>query len=388
MTATDGVGLDASVIFTLYITDENDNKPEFITTYNDPIMILENETVGYLLASGKAIDVDSGASGDVTYQIAGAKGKFAIDSNGNITLQSSLDRENEDSYRLIITASDHGTPQKSSVLEINVTVGDVNDKDPMFGANFYSVVVPENESTLATIQIVDATDADVGKNAELTFEITEGNSDSVFSISTSYDATNKKYNGSIVLDKELDFETTTSYSLKIVASDMGADNVRTSTAHVFINVQNINDEFPEFSPSNVYSFSVSEIAPDGTPVGTVLATDDDAGAFGKITSYEFAPNTPSDVTKNFELSSTGVITLASGSNIDFDSSNTSYAFSVVATDGGGLSSTASVTINVTGHNEEAPSFQKQSYNGSVYENLAAGQLIVMVNTACIVSCLH
>ncbi len=381
VTATDGGGMYSTTTFSLAITDVNDNAPDFRNTFNTPFEVSEDEDVGLALASAEATDEDSGANGDVTYQMAGAQGKFAIDSNGQITLQSSLDHETNAFYTLVVTAFDHGFPnQMSATNEINVTVIDVNDNIPEFGSTFYSINVPENESTLVTVESISASDADAGKNAELAFEIIDGNNDNKFTITTSYDSTNNKYIGNIKLATSLDYETETSYSLQILASDMGADKVQSSTAFVSIKVININDEVPVFSPSDSYTFSISEIAISGTPVGTVYATDNDAGSFGKISSYTFAPDTSSNVTMNFELSQTnGVVTLSSSSNLDYDSNSQSYTFFVVASDGGDGSSTASVVVNVLDHNEDAPSFDSQTYTGSVEENLGMDQLITTVS---------
>ena len=381
VTATDGGGMYSTTYFSLTITDVNDNKPDFQNTFNTPFEVSENEAGGFFLASAKATDDDSGANGDVTYQMAGAQGKFAIDSDGLITLQSSLDRETNAFYTLVVTAFDHGFPNPMSATnEINVTVTDVNDNVPKFDSTFYSINVPENESLLATVESVSASDEDAEKNAELAFAIIDGNSDNKFTITTSYNSTNDKYIGNIKLASPLDYETETSYSLQILASDMGTGQVQSSTAFVSIKVININDEAPVFSPSDSYSFSISEIAISGTPVGTVYATDNDVGSFGKISSYTFAPDTSSNVTMNFELSQlNGVITLSSSSNLDYDSNSQSYTFSVVASDGGDRSSTASVVVNILDHNEDAPSFDSQTYTGSVKENLGMDQLITTVS---------
>ena len=378
VTATDGGGLLTRVTFTLTITDENDNEPEFINSFNTPFQLPEDTSVSFFLASAEAKDIDSGANGDVTYQMSGAEGKFSIDSNGQITLQSLLDRETNDHYSLVVTANDHGSPQMSSMNVINVTVTDINDQQPTFEATFYNIEVPEDESLSTTLISVNATDNDIGQNAELTFDIVSGNTGNAFVINQVYDSANDKYTGHIVLDMALDYETETSYSLEITATDMGAV-ARTGTAYVSIKIVNINDEVPVFSPSNSYSFSISEIAIFGTPVGTVYATDDDAGTFGKITSYSFPSGTSSNVTNNFDLlSSNGVITLSNTSNLDYDNGNKSYTFSIAATDGGGESSTASIVVNVLGHNEDSPSFKQQSYVANVPENLPMGQLLTMV----------
>ena len=378
VTASDGGRLSTTVPFNLTITDINDNAPEFINTFNTSFQLPENTSVGFFLASAEANDIDSGANGDVTYQLSGAQGKFSIDSNGQITLQSTLDRETNDYYSLVVTASDHGSPQMTSINVINVTVNDVNDQMPVFEATFYSIEIPENESISTTLISVSASDNDIDKNSELSFEIISGNIGNTFMISAVYDSVNNKYTAHIILDKAFDYETETSYSLQITATDMGSPS-QTSIAFISIKIVNVNDEVPVFSPSDSYSFSISEIAIFGTPIGTVYATDDDAGTFGKISSYSFPPGTSSNVLDNFDLSpSTGVLTLSNTSNLDFDNGNKNYTFSIVATDGGDVSSIASIIVNVLGHNEDSPVFQQQSYTATVFENLPTGQSLITV----------
>lgn len=388
VTATDGGGMYSTVIFTLFLTDLNDNDPQFVNTFNTPFEIPENEEVGYEVAVANATDDDSGANGDISYSLAGALGKFDISSSGKITLVSKLDREVDEYYYLTVIAVDHGSSnQKTSSTSINITVTDINDEYPVFEPSFYTAEKNEDTSLSSTIVTVAAYDDDIGNNGEITFAITSGDTN-VFSISTEYDSVNNEYKGYIVLVSNLDYETETSYSLQISATDKGSSPL-TSTAFVSIKVTNINDEEPMFSPSDSYTFSISEIAVEGTPVGTILASDNDVGVFGKITSYGFNASTDADILANFDISSsTGVITLSNTSNLDYDNGKQSYLFAVTATDGGGVSSTASVTVNVLGHNEEAPNFPIQSYTGTITENQEINQNIVQVFTLRACVCVH
>ena len=375
--ARDGGGLSSSVKFTLFITDVNDNAPTFESSYG-PYEVSEGQSPGYELETTTATDIDSGANGDITYVLSGAQGKFSIDTNGRITLQSSLDREVTPYYMLVVTASDHGQPSEQSSASLNVTVTDINDNAAVFDANLYSVEVREDTGLGEVIQIVNASDADLNENQELGFKITSGNTNNAFNITTVYDGDFCMYKGIVRVNEKLDYEVSASYVLAIEAEDMGS-NVMTSTAHIAITITNINDNFPTFAPDDSYTFSISEISPVGTPVGTIIASDDDIGTFGKISSFDFGTNTPSDVIGNFFISSsTGVISLSNISQLDFEYKNL-YSFNVIATDGGGLQSTASVVVNVLGYNEDAPEFDAESYSGSVKENLPSDQFIVTVS---------
>ena len=54
-----------------------------------------------------------------------------------------LDRETTNSYTLTLTATDQGTIQMSSSIELTVILADVNDNNPMFAVDPYSVRVAE-----------------------------------------------------------------------------------------------------------------------------------------------------------------------------------------------------------------------------------------------------
>ena len=125
---------------------------------------------------------------------------------------------------------------------------------------------------------------------------------------------------------------------------------------------------------------MSEVASSGTSVGIVQATDGDLGVFGQISSYMFADDTSSDITGNFTISSSsGVITLATGSSLDYEQRK-DFNFSVVATDNGGLSSNVPVSVIVVNYNDNQPRFDQSSYNASIYENVTNGTDVITVST--------
>ena len=97
---------------------------------------------------------------------------------------------------------------------------------------------------------------------------------------------------------------------------------------------------PAFNPAS-YSFSVNEDGANGTPVGTVLATDPDAG---DAVSYSITP-----VNAKFAIGKTsGVITVADALDHETQSS---HILTVEASDGNGGTDTATVGIAVGDVNE-------------------------------------
>jgi len=95
------------------------------------------------------------------------------------------------------------------------------------------------------------------------------------------------------------------------------------------------------------SFNVSESAAGGTAIGTVLATDVDAGT--TLSQWQLT-----DATGKFAIDAgTGALSLAPGATLDFEAA-TSYSVSVSVWDGY-TRSAASVAIEVTNVNDNVPS---------------------------------
>lgn len=78
-----------------------------------------------------------------------------------------------------------------------------------------------------------------------------------------------------------DYEAVTSYSLLIGAINTASPGYET-VVNVTVTVRDTNDNSPRFSMPGGYTLSVSENAQVGTPVGTVVATDNDGGLNGTV----------------------------------------------------------------------------------------------------------
>lgn len=79
----------------------------------------------------------------------------------------------------------------------------------------------------------------------------------------------------------LDYEMETTYSLLIQAVNPVFPRYQTPV-NVSVTVRDTNDNAPRFSMPSGYMLSVSENAPLGTPVGTIVATDIDGGLNGTV----------------------------------------------------------------------------------------------------------
>ncbi len=275
---------------------------------------------------------DPDATANLTYSITGgnADGVFTIDANtGEITIadNTNLDRETTASYGLTVEVSD-GTNTDTAAITVNV--GDINEFAPV--ANDATVAINEDAANGTSVHSVVASDADA--TANLTYSITGGNADGVFTIDAN--------TGEITIadNTNLDRETTASYGLTVEVSD----GTNTDTAAITVNVGDIN----EFAPvANDATVAINEDAANGTSVHSVVATDQDATA--NLTYSITGGNADGVFTID---ANTGEITIADNTNLDRETT-ASYGLTVEVSDGTNTD-TAAITVNVGDINEFAP----------------------------------
>ena len=102
-------------------------------------------------------------------------GKFSIDRKSGKLSCLALDRELRPFYNLTVFATDNGQPESlTSSMQIMVRVLDDNDNDPIFHQESYSVSIPEDIAEGTSILHLEASDADDGPNAEISFSLSNG----------------------------------------------------------------------------------------------------------------------------------------------------------------------------------------------------------------------
>ncbi|MDO7874420.1 cadherin domain-containing protein [Hymenobacter sp. ASUV-10] len=292
---------------------------------------------------------DPDANPTLSYSITAGNsaGKFAINSStGQLTVAGTLDYETTPSYSLTVRVSD-GSLTSSATVTVNIL--DVNEA-PSIGNQVRKVAENSPNGTNVDTPIV-ASDADA--NPTLSYSITAGNSAGKFAINSS--------TGQLTVAGALDYETTNSYSLTVQVSDGSLS----STATVTVSILNVNDA-PVIAAQ---TRSVAENTANGTTVGgPIVASDADAGT---TLSYSLTGGNGTG-TGAFALnSSTGQLTVADVAQLDYETTPT-FALTVQVSDGS-LSSTATVTVNLTNVNE-APTALSLSPQ-SVAENAGPNALV-------------
>ena len=138
---------------TIDVTDGNEHEPQFDQqTYQ--ISLSENMDIGASVLTIQAQDLDQGQAGQISYSLrysdtssSSFSDWFSIDEeSGLITTQSKLDCELESNPQVIIVASDHGIPIKTSTATFSASISDVNDHKPLFSQTFYDMEISEDSS--------------------------------------------------------------------------------------------------------------------------------------------------------------------------------------------------------------------------------------------------
>ncbi|XP_029288257.1 LOW QUALITY PROTEIN: protocadherin-23 [Cottoperca gobio] len=347
------------------VLDDNDNPPEFMQS-SFQISLPENLSPG-VVHTAQASDPDHGENGTIHYSILGEdyRGRFTINSHtGAVSTTRVLDREERQNYTLTIQAHDYGPTQLSSTTQLQLVLLDQNDNIPSFTRKSYHASISEGLPLGAEILRVSAFDPDEGSNGDLTYSLTEDNSQGTFSVDA--------FTGVIRTTRSLDRESRAQYTLRAVATDGCAQGPLSSVASVTIQVEDVNDNVPlcEQNPINAW---VSMRTLPNQIVTTLLASDGDQGDNGTI---QFML---SDEENLFDINSeSGEISLRRRVRAGFSGRK----LQVVVSDQGepALTSTCLVFIHLKGEHEGLQ-FTNKVYNATVKENSRAGTWIAKVEAS-------
>ncbi len=332
--------LSISTVVQVTVSDVNDNVPFFIQGPTT-VEIEENSQTGSDIAQYIAEDNDIGSNAAIEYTLSPQTFPFELDPvSGVLSVSGPIDYEDTQQYNVTVTASNPDGTAGSIITTINVI--DLNDNDPVFSPDAYSEMVIEHSSQGSSVINATASDADSGSNGEIRFAITSGNAENAFAIDS--------ISGALTVNNDIDRETTTSFTLRIQARDLGNPS-RSSFATVTIEVVDINDNAPQFTP-DLYTIALREDTSVGFDILSVFAFDpDEPGNPNSEIVYSISDG---NTNGTFTLSSSsGLLELAK--TLDFEA-QPSYTLTVSATDQGSpqLTDTATINIEVMNVNEFAP----------------------------------
>ncbi|XP_039621712.1 protocadherin-11 X-linked isoform X2 [Polypterus senegalus] len=370
--ASDGSSTPSRATVTVNVTDINDNVPSIETKYiinliNGTVLLSEKAPLNTKIALITVTDKDADLNGKVTcYTDHDVPFSLRPVFENQFLLETAapLDYEATREYAIKIVASDSGKPPLNTSAMVLIKIKDENDNAPTFTQPVIGLSIPENNAPGTQLTKISATDADSGRNAEISYSLGH-DAPSVFNLD--------RRTGILSVVRRLDREKQDKYTFTVVAKDNGIPPLQNNVT-VMVMVQDQNDNSPAFT-HNEYNFYVPENLPLYGTVGLITVTDADAGDNAVVTLSILNGK------ENFIIDpKTGVIK----PNITFDrEQQSSYTFVVKAVDGGRpqRSSLAKVTINVVDVNDNRPVFVIPSSNFSynlVQSTTSPGSVVTRV----------
>jgi len=293
--AQDAGGNNATeVVRTVNFVDTTD--PSFTST--STLSVDENISTLNIFYTATATD-----AGTIGYSLSGLDAlSFNLGtSSGELTFSSSPDFETQNSYSVTITATDNSN--NTSDLALIITINNLDEEVPVF-TSVTDISVDENTSTSDIIY--NATATDVGT---VTFSV-GGTDASSFSIGAS--------SGELNFTSSPDFETQSSYSITITATDNSGNH---SDLDLTITINNLDEGAPVFTSAT--EISVDENTATSAIIYTTTATD------GGTITYSLGGTDGN----SFDLgTSSGELNFKSAP--DFETQST-YSITITATDDSG-----------------------------------------------------
>ncbi|XP_062959083.1 protocadherin-15 isoform X2 [Cynocephalus volans] len=258
--------------------------------------------------------------------------------SGRVITRVNLNEEPTTIFKLVVVAFDDGEPVLSSSATVKILVlhpGEI----PRFTQEEYR---PPPVSELANRGTMVGVISAAAINQSIVYSIVSGNEEDKFGINN--------ITGVIFVNAPLDYETRTSYVLRVQADSLEVvlANLRvpskSNTAKVYIEIEDENDHPPVFQ-KKFYIGGVSEDARMFASVLRVKATDKDTGNYSAMTYRLIIPPIKEGKEGFVVETYTGLIKTA----MLFHNMRRSYfKFQVIATDnyGKGLSGKADVLVSV------------------------------------------
>lgn len=348
--STDAGGLSLESIFNIVVTNVN----EAPIAINLSQSALENQPISIPIGQLSAIDpdaLDTVTFSKVTGTGSNDNGLVRVDADGKIFALAPLNFETKPTLGIRVRATDAGGLFIERAFVINVI--DQNDTPTDIVLSPSSIL--ENNAPGAIVGTFTTSDEDSADNHTYTLVNGFGSTDNgMFSI----DGPDLRVNTS------LDFETKTSYIIRVRTSDpLGASFEK--VLNVFVVNQNE-------APTNIdlSANSLNENLAAGTIVGVLATTDQDAG---ETFVYSLVPQSGSSDHTAF---TTVGNTLRTSRPLNFEEQS---VFNIVirSTDSGGNSTTVPFSI-VVNNLEEAP-INLELSNSTILENAPVGSLVGLLS---------
>ncbi|XP_065131399.1 protocadherin beta-15-like [Paramisgurnus dabryanus] len=231
------------------VADVNDNPPVF-KEQNYRAHLQENNKPGSSICSVSATDPDWRQNGTVVYSLLpsdvnGAPVSSFLSINGDtgvIHAVRSFDYEQMESFKVLVSARDNGSPPLSSNVTVTVLIMDENDNTPQIlypspdGNSFMTEMVPKAAQAGSLVSKVIAVDADSGQNAWLSYHIIKASDPGLFTIGV--------HSGEIRTQRDLSESDSMKQNLIVSVRDNGQPSL-SATCALYLLISDNLAEVPE-----------------------------------------------------------------------------------------------------------------------------------------------
>ncbi|XP_038649494.1 protocadherin alpha-C2-like [Scyliorhinus canicula] len=335
---------------TVAVLDANDNAPIFQQSLYT-VTLSENAPVGTLAIKLNATDMDEGVNSDIEYYFSNynsdkVRELFSLErKTGNLRVKGLIDFEEYKRFEINVVAKDKGAYAVSVHCTVLLEIEDVNDNAPEVKLTSISSRVRENSEPGTMIAVISVTDLDSEDNGKINCHI-PGNLP--FQLKSSF-----KGSFSLVTSDMLDRENVSKYNIVIFCKDSGSPPLSTNKT-IIIHVTDINDNPPYFSQPSYRCYVMENNSP-ASSVFSISATDSDLDQ-NSLISYSIQDTRIKGVpVLSYVSISSENGTIYAQRSFDYEEMK-SIQFQVLAQDGGVMSLSACVTVNmiILDQNDNAP----------------------------------
>ncbi|EDQ87601.1 uncharacterized protein MONBRDRAFT_37884 [Monosiga brevicollis MX1] len=268
LVASDGVWqTNASLEIT--VQDVNDNAPLFEALQFN-VTIPENQAVGSALLEVQVTDADSFPYNTSTLEVVSHDVPFAVAPNGTFYLARAVDYEVQDSYTVLLRATDDLNATLTSGTEIYVVLTDINDNAPSVALSLDDLYIFENisvDTRVGHISIVDADSHAVNHN-----NLALSDSCGAFAL-----------NGTeVIVQAPLDHEQYQSCNITATVTDATFEAAFSASDEAQLWVINVNDFVPVFVDNTTVNLTVPENQTVNSSLLLVPVYDGDASPYNEV----------------------------------------------------------------------------------------------------------